>query len=219
MNDPLGQTHFQMPIKAASPGLFRAVHAELESGRFFDAGHADRGERVVETRIGATALVASQIPLALSPNDPLRVKVAAPPEPKLVKDGVQSDLNSLFLILGGVSLLVGAIGIANVTLVSVLERTGEIGLRRALGAGRRHIAAQFLAESTAMGLIGGVLGASAGLLVVVGIALTRKWTAVIDPLTPLIAPLLGAGVGLLADLYPSLRAARLEPVDALRSGT
>ena len=287
VNDPLGQTQFQMPIKAASPGLFRAVHAELESGRFFDAGHADRGERVVligkaaasrlnlarvdqlpaifigeklytvigiirsvarqpelissviipegtartefrlsgpalvevETRIGATALVASQIPLALSPNDPLRVKVAAPPEPKLVKDGVQSDLNSLFLILGGVSLLVGAIGIANVTLVSVLERTGEIGLRRALGAGRRHIAAQFLAESTAMGLIGGVLGASAGLLVVVGIALTRKWTAVIDPLTPLIAPLLGAGVGLLAGLYPSLRAARLEPVDALRSGT
>ena len=287
VNDPLGQTQFQMPIKAVSPGLFRAVHAELASGRLFDEGHANRGERVVvigaaaasrlnlarvdqlpaiyigeklytvigiigsvarqpelvssviipertartefllsgpalvevETSIGATALVASQIPLALSPNDPLRVKVSAPPEPKLVKDGVQSDLNSLFLILGGVSLLVGAIGIANVTLVSVLERTGEIGLRRALGAGRRHIAAQFLAESTAMGLIGGVLGASAGLLVVVGISLTRKWTAVIDPTTPFIAPLLGAAVGLVAGLYPSLRAARLEPVDALRSGT
>lgn len=287
VNDPLGQTQFQMPIKAVSPGLFRAVHAELASGRFFDAGHADRGERVVvigqaaasrlnlarvdqlpaiyigeklytvigiinsvarqpelissviipegtartefrlggpalvevETRVGATALIASQVPLALSPNDPLRVKVAAPPEPKLVKDGVQNDLNSLFIILGAVSLLVGAIGIANVTLVSVLERTGEIGLRRALGAGRRHIAAQFLAESTAMGLIGGVLGASTGLLVVVAIAFTRRWTAVIDPAIALAAPLLGAAVGLIAGAYPSLRAARLEPVDALRSGT
>ena len=87
-----------------------------------------------------------------------------------MRDAVQNDLDLLFLILGGVSLLVGAIGIANVTLVSVIERTGEIGLRRALGASRRHIGQQFLLESTTMGFVGGILGASLGTLVVVAVS-------------------------------------------------
>ncbi len=133
--------------------------------------------------------------------------------------GVENDVNELFLLLGLVSLAVGAIGIANVTLVTVMERTGEIGLRRALGAGSRHIALQFLAESTAMGVIGGIIGASVGIVVVVAVAASRSWTPVLDLWLPFIAPLAGAAVGLIAGLYPSVRAARMEPVDALRSGT
>ncbi len=174
---------------------------------------------VVETRIGATKLISKQIPQALRPDSPRGLKVASPPEPQRARDRVQSDLNVLFLMLSGVSLLVGAIGIANVTLVSVIERTGEIGLRRALGAARRHIALQFLLESATMGLVGGVLGASLGTLVVVGVSAYQSWTPVLDPLVPFAAPLLGGLTGLISGTYPAIRAARLEPVEALRSGT
>jgi putative ABC transport system permease protein len=127
-------------------------------------------------------------------------------------------VNSLFLVLGIVTLVVGAIGIANVTLVTVLERVGEIGLRRAMGAARRHIAYQFLVESATMGLLGGIVGASVGVTVTVAVSVVREWTPVLDARVPLAAPLLGTVIGLLAGVYPSLRAAAMEPVDALRSG-
>jgi putative ABC transport system permease protein len=174
---------------------------------------------LIRATLGAAQLVASQATVALSPNDHEQLQVLAPPDPATLRGGVQNDVNGLFLILGLVSLVVGAIGIANVTLVTVMERTGEIGLRRALGAARRHIAAQFLVESSAIGLLGGIIGASAGTITVVVVSLSRDWTPVLDLRLAGGAPLVGAIVGLLAGLYPALRAARLQPVDALRSGT
>ena len=129
---------------------------------------------------------------------------------------VQMLPSVLFLLLGGLSLVVGAIGIANITLVGVMERTGEIGLRRAIGATRGHVAAQFLFESASMGVIGGIIGASAGVLIVVAVSSYQVWTPVLDPAAPILAPVVGGLIGLLSGTYPALRAANLEPIDAVR---
>lgn len=224
----------QMPAVTIGDDLYLVIgildgvarQPELLGAAIIPEGTAQRYYRlpapsqvVVETRIGATGLISSQAPLALRPDDPRTLRVASPPEPQRVRDAVQNDLNLLFLILGGVSLLVGAIGIANVTLVSVIERTGEIGLRRALGATRRHIATQFLLESATLGLVGGILGASSGVLVVVAVAAYQSWIPVFNLWVALATPLVGALTGLLSGAYPAIRAARLQPVEALRSGT
>ncbi len=174
---------------------------------------------VVETALGANDLITEQIPLALRPDNDAALKVVSPPDQQRVRDAVESDLNLLFVVLGAVSLLVGAIGIANVTLVSVMERTGEIGLRRALGASRLHVAAQFLLESGTIGFVGGIIGASAGILIVVSVSAYQSWTPVLDLWLAVAAPLVGGLIGLLAGTYPASRAARLEPVEALRSST
>ncbi len=284
VNDPLGQNEYQIPVLAASGGLFEAARADVLTGRVFDAGHDERGDAVavlgpgaarrlnitqvanaptifvgdealvvvgvladvdrkpellnaitipnqlakdrfglqvpaevlIETEIGAAELIGAQAPTALNPNDPDRLRASVPPSPTRTRSAVADDLNILFLVLGGISLIVGALGIANVTLVSVLERTSEIGLRRALGATRRHIATQFLAESAALGLLAGLIGTSLGILTVVVVSANRVWTPVLDPILPLAAPLMGVVIGLVAGTYPAWKASSLEPIAALR---
>ncbi|MBD0672645.1 ABC transporter permease [Streptomyces sp. CBMA156] len=179
-------------------------------------GESGRARMVIRTRTGAAGLVASQAPTALRPEAPKSFEALAPPDPQTLRDSVSTDLTGLFLLLATICLVIGAVGIANTTLVAVLERTGEIGLRRALGARPRHIAAQFLTESTVLGTLGGLIGTAVGVAVVVLVALARDWTALLQPWTVLPAPLAGSLVGLLAGLYPALRAATVEPAEALR---
>ncbi|MFI8533627.1 ABC transporter permease [Streptomyces aquilus] len=173
-------------------------------------------QALIRTRPGAAQLVARQAPLALRPDRPDLLKATPPPDPHGLRDQVDTDLSGLFLALAVICLVVGAFGIANTTLVAVLERTSEIGLRRALGARPRHITAQFLTESTALGTLGGLIGTSLGVATVLGTAVVRDWTAVLQPAAVLPAPLAGTVTGLLAGLYPALRAARVEPLAALR---
>jgi putative ABC transport system permease protein len=173
-------------------------------------------QALIRIRPGAGTLIAHQAPLALRPDKPQILKAAPPPDPHSLRDQVSTDLSGLFLVLAAICLVVGALGIANTTLVAVLERTSEIGLRRALGARPRHITAQFLTESTALGALGGLIGAALGAATVVGTALARDWTAVLQPYAVLPAPLIGMVTGFAAGLYPALRAARTEPLEALR---
>ncbi len=179
-------------------------------------GNQDEAQLVVATRIGAAQAVARQLAAAERPADPSRLVVTSPPNPQNLQGEVTGDLAGLFLILALISLLIGAVGIANTTLVAVLERTEEIGLRRAVGARPRHIAAQFLTESTALGTLGGLVGTCLGVATVVIFAVAKDWTAVLNPAYTLPAPLIGSFVGLLAGAYPALRAARTSPLAALR---
>lgn len=171
----------------------------------------------IEVRRGAGDVVAAQLAVAISSTAPERFHVVPPPDPKHLRGTISSDLQTLFLILALVCLIVGMVGIANTTFVTVLERVGEIGLRRSLGARRRHIASQFLTEAAVVGLLGGFLGALFGSATVVSVAILKNWSAVIPPGLVFAGPLLGAVTAVIAATYPALRGARVEPLAALRS--
>lgn len=170
----------------------------------------------IDVDLGAAQLIGRQAPIALHPEDPTRVTAVVPPDPAKLRESVETDVNGLFIVLAGISLLIGAVGIANTTLVSVMERVSEIGLRRAVGASRTRIAAQFLTETSILGALGGLVGTSIAVTAIVLVAAARHWTPVIDSAFVLPAPMIGLMTGFVAGLYPALKAAAISPIKALR---
>jgi putative ABC transport system permease protein len=166
---------------------------------------------------GAVQRVDSLLAAQASPENPGNVQVSQPSAALTAQADAKSAFNVLFLGLGAVALLVGAIGVANIMVISVLERRSEIGLRRALGATKGHIRVQFLAEAILLSLTGGIAGIAAGAAAVAVYAHAKGWATVIPPLAwaggLAAAILIGAAAGLL----PALRAARLSPTQALWS--
>jgi putative ABC transport system permease protein len=177
---------------------------------------ANGADVIVSTRPGSAGIVAAQLPAAILPSDPSRLVVVTPTRPFILQAVINGEISRLLLLTGVVALLIGAIGIASMMLTTVLERFYEIGVRRALGATRLNIVTQFLAESTILGACGGVVGTCIAVILIVLISNANGWFAVLNPLTILPDPLIGAVVGCIAGTYSAFRAALLNPVEALR---
>ncbi|MDW3216039.1 MAG: ABC transporter permease [Ilumatobacteraceae bacterium] len=157
------------------------------------------------------------ISATVDPQSPDEVSISRPSDVLEAQEAADSAFTSLFLGLGAVALLVGGIGIANVMVIAVIERRNEIGLRRALGATRAHIRRQFLVEALLLSSLGGVAGVSLGAAVTAFYADIEGWGVVI-PTIALVGGLVAAlAIGVIAGLYPAMRAARLAPTEALRS--
>lgn len=172
---------------------------------------------IIAVEPSTAPLTASLLPSVVTYGGPGELQVRFPAELLAAQVEVNRTVATAIFAIGFLSILVGAFGIGNVMMISVLERRREIGVRRALGHTRWVIGAQFVIEALILGVVGASIGALAAAFIVVAVSAVANWVVVIHPATVLVA--LGAGVAMtvLASLYPSWRAATLEPLEALRT--
>lgn len=191
------------------------IGAEVATELFgFDGSPTTIYERSADD---AVEEVRSLLGPTISPQAPEEVTVSRPSDALAAKQAADQAFTGLLVGLGSVALLVGGIGVANTMIISVLERRREIGLRRSLGATRRHIMVQFLAEALLLSSLGGLLGCGVGAAVTAGMAFVNGWPFALPLLTLLAAVGLTLVIGAIAGLYPAVRAARTPPTAALSS--
>jgi putative ABC transport system permease protein len=182
----------------------------------FDGHPSEIYVRTVDS-LAATTRAGSLLSAQASPQNPSQVTVSQPSDALTAQAQTKAALDTLFLGLGAVALLVGAIGVANIMVISVLERRSEIGLRRALGATRGQIRAQFLAEAILLSLAGGAAGVAIGAAATASYAHGHGEAVIIPPQAWAGGPAAAIITGALAGLLPAIRAARLSPTQALWS--
>ncbi|MBV9607498.1 MAG: ABC transporter permease [Solirubrobacterales bacterium] len=217
----LGNTWFNV-IGILKPVL---LDSNLDSTVFISLPVAERmfqtqpnpSEIYVRANQNHVVAVSNLLAPTADPQQPDGVNVDRPSNALEARAAAQGQFTTLLLGLGAVALLVGAIGIANIMVISVLERRGEIGLRRALGATRRHISFQFLAESALLAALGGIAGLAIGAGATEVYAVTRHEPFVVPLYALIAAPAAGLVIGTLAGLYPAAKASRLSPTEALRA--
>ena len=174
-------------------------------------------EIYVRANVNDVTQVSNLLAAATDPQNADGVQVSRPSNALEARAAAKGQFTTLLLGLGAVALLVGAIGIANIMVISVLERRGEIGLRRALGATRRHISIQFLSESALLAALGGIAGLILGALATLVYSLAQNQPWVVPTYALIAAPAAGFVIGAIAGLYPASKAARLSPTEALRA--
>jgi putative ABC transport system permease protein len=217
----LGNTWFSV-VGILEPVL---LDSGLDSEAFISLPVAERlfqtqpnpSEIYVRANVNDVNRVSSLLAATADPQQPDGVQVSRPSDALEARAAAKGQFTTLLLGLGAVALLVGAIGIANIMVIGVLERRGEIGLRRALGATKRHIWAQFLAESALLAVLGGIAGLIIGAGATEIYAQTKDEPFVVPLYALIAAPAAGFVIGALAGLYPAAKAARLSPTEALRA--
>ncbi len=176
-------------------------------------------EIVVRLRPGASASASAMVVRSLLERLHAGVDDYELVVPELLLEQSRRTQRLFSIVMGciaGISLLVGGIGIMNIMLAAVLERTREIGVRRAVGATRRDIPAQFVIEASAIAVVGGLAGVVMGVVIARVIAASAGWPTVVTAFSVMLSLGVSMAVGLAAGIYPALRAASLDPIEALR---
>ena len=174
-------------------------------------------EVLIDTVPGAANLAGRQAPIALRPQQAERLRSLVPPDPRTLRNDIESDVTALYYALAALALFIGTIAIANATLLNTIERRPEIGLRRALGARRSHIARQITLEAAITGTVAAICGTALAIIAVTVISRTRDWTTTLNSTITLAAPAIGLATGALAGIIPALKAAQTPPATTLRA--